>query len=110
VLQAFLELLNQLSRHEHVRLVVATRVRTPRQLPAGSVVVLRQLEDHEGMKLLQSRVEAESPLAAGEDMVAAQQLVQLVHCNPLTLAVAAGLVNKGRTWQVSSTSAAPVHA
>jgi hypothetical protein len=105
VLQAFQDVLDHLSRHPNVHLIIATRVRTPgisRTLPAGSVVVLRQLDNDEGLQLLEGRL-GEGHLwgADGNNLQAAKQLVQLVQCNPLTLAVAAALVRKGRhKWEV----------
>jgi len=103
--QAFQEVVQRLSSHEHVHLVVATRARTPglqRLMHAGAVVVLEQLSEADGLQLLDSRLPEDRHCAAdGKDRDAAQQLVQLVQSNPLTLAVAAGLVNIGRhTWQV----------
>jgi hypothetical protein len=105
-MQAFHEVLDKLSSYGHVHLIIATRARTPgisRALPAGSVVALRQLQDSDGLQLVESRLgEGHVWGADGGELEAATQLVQLVQCNPLTLAVAAGLVKKGRTWQVGA--------
>jgi hypothetical protein len=98
-MQAFKQVLDELHRFPKVHIVVATREAgvVVNRVGPSALVVLQPLSATAAMDVLRSHLGSSYRWSEdGKDLAAAQQLVEVVECNPLVLSVAGGLVQQGR--------------